>query len=83
MQESKNLGLAASFDDINFYVLCSNENVDRPYGIMASTETDKEDLGVAENLFFTKEEAVKCCLWLAENQVFPITLCEVMENFYH
>lgn len=82
MLESKNLGLAASSEGINFYVLCSDEGVDRRYGIMASMETDKEDSGVAENLFFTKEEAVKCCLWLAENQVFPVTLCEVMENFY-
>lgn len=81
MCKSKNLGLAASSDGINFYILCQEEESARRYGIMAEMEDDSADSMSAENLFFTKEEAKMCCLWLAENNVYPITLCEVLENF--
>ncbi len=82
MCKNRNLGLAASRSGINYYILYSSIDSDRPFGIMATMELDTSDTNLAENLFFTKEEALQCCLWLAENQVFPVTLCEVLENLY-
>jgi len=82
MNKTKNLGLSASANGINFYIICDNEKVERPYGILSSSETNKDDSFATENIFFTKEEAAACCLWLAANDVSPITLCEVLANFY-
>ncbi len=82
MTTVKNLGLAASSYGINYSVVYDEASDFRPFGILAESDSDKEDSKIAESLFFTKEEAVSCCLWLAKNQVYPITLCEVLQNFY-
>jgi hypothetical protein len=66
-----------------FQVLCSGESdVPRCYGIKATSTTDAEDFATAENLFFTQSEATEYCRWLAENDVYPISLCDVLANIY-
>ena len=82
MCTNRNLGLAASKGGINYYILFNSTEPKHPFGIMAVMEQDKSDVDFVENMFFTKEEALQCCLWLADNQVFPITLSEVLENRY-
>ncbi len=66
---------------INYYVT-KNSDLERPYGITAELESDSTDQMGTDGLFFTSEEAGACCKWLAENEVYPITLCEVLENLY-
>ena len=68
---------------ISYSVIFSGEaSQERPYGILAVMENDKDDFGVAENLFFTEVEAIECCKWLARNTVYPVTLKDVMANFF-
>lgn len=67
---------------ISYYITTGSDPV-RPFGIFAVLDDDKTDCSSVENLYFTIEEAVKCCEWLAENNVFPITLCEIISDFYH
>ncbi len=74
--------VAVSENGINYYVLTGN-NADRCYGIAACLENDKDDSCSLENIFFSEEEATRCCQWLAENSVFPITLSEVISDLYH
>ncbi len=84
MNESFDKKLVLSAHGINYYTVCSNisEN-NRAYGIFAEVTDDKSDFGVVENLFFTQAEATEYCKWLAENEVYPITLCEILGNIYH
>ena len=68
---------------ISYSVICSKDDAaERPYGILAVMDNDENDFGVAENLFFTEGEAIECCKWLAQNNVYPITLKDVMANFF-
>ncbi len=78
---SKTRQVAASENGVNFYVLSSNQ-AERCFGIAACLENDNDDSCSLENLFFTEEEATKCCQWLAENDVFPITLTDVINDLY-
>ena len=82
MNKSKNLILSASGNGISFYVISDNMDALRPFGIMAEMDNDKSDAEIVENIFFTPEEAAACCKWLAENEVYPVTLCDVLGNFY-
>ncbi|MBO4940858.1 MAG: hypothetical protein J6D15_01430 [Clostridia bacterium] len=82
MYKSKNPILSASGNGISFYVITGNADSLRPFGIMAEMDNDKSDAEAVENIFFTSEEAAACCKWLAENEVFPVTLCDVLGNFY-
>ncbi len=67
----------------SFQVICNrNTDVPRHYGIKAFSKTDAEDFATAENLFFTQEEAYEYCRWLAENDVYPVSLCDVLANIY-
>ena len=67
----------------NFQVVYSqSKNIPRWYGIKATSTTDPEDFATAENLFFTETEACEYCRWLAENDVYPISLCDVLANIY-
>ena len=66
---------------INYYVI-KNGITERPYGIMAELASDCSDHAVVEGLYFTEAEAAACCKWLAENEVYPVTLCEVLDNVY-
>ncbi len=76
-----NQELKHSANGISYYVNKNSDSV-RPYGITAVLESDSMDKMSTGELFFTAEEAVACCKWLAENEVYPITLCEVLENLY-
>ncbi len=68
---------------ISYSVITSkDESSDRPFGILAVMDNDENDFGVAENLFFTEGEAIECCKWLAQNNVYPVTLKDVMANFF-
>ncbi len=82
MNKCENYELITSAQGINYFVTQSKSDNPRPFGIFAAMQDDSEDIGCTENIFFTKEEAQKCCMWLAENLVYPITLSEVLENFY-
>ena len=82
MCKKKNLEFAVSAQGTNYYVVCGKDQTDRSFGILATYDSDNSDETTAENLFFTKEEAYSCCRWLAENNVEPLTLCEVLDNFY-
>ena len=82
MHKSKNPIFSVSENGINFYVITADSDNLRPFGIMAEMDNDKSDIETVENIFFTKEEAQACCKWLAENEVFPVTLCDVLGNFY-
>ncbi len=82
MNQCENCELVTSVEGISYFITCKNTESPRPFGILATVQDDAEDTGCADNLFFTREEAHKCCMWLAENQVYPITLSEVLDNFY-
>ncbi len=82
MYKSKNPILSASGNGISFYVITGSADSLRPFGIMAEMDNDKSDAEIVENIFFTSEEAAACCKWLSENEVFPVTLCDVLGNFY-
>ena len=82
MDKNSSTELIVSADGINFYIISSDATVPHPFGIAATMDTDPTDSAVIENMFFTHEEAEKCCLWLADNSVFPVTLCDVLSNLY-
>ncbi len=73
--------LKHSANGIDYYVTQNNVS-ERAYGIAAIMHNDKSDRASAENLFFTEAEANSVCKWLAENEVYPVTLQEVLENCY-
>lgn len=82
MNKGENRELVTSVEEIDYFVTQGSSENSRPFGVIAASQKDPEDICMAENLFFTREEACKCCMWLADNQVDPITLCEVLDNFY-
>ncbi len=67
--------------DIEYYVT-KCEGTNRPYGIAAQMQADICDKSQVNGLFFTEAEAAACCAWFAENEVYPITLQEVLQNIY-
>lgn len=82
MNQCENRELVTSVVGIDYFVIKGKSENPRPFGILTTSQSDTEDICQAENLFFTREEAYQCCMWLADNQVYPITLCEVLDNFY-
>ena len=84
MNESLEKTLVLTADQINYFTIRSTKSTNnRFYGIMAESLEDKTDFGIVENLFFTQAEATEYCKWLADNEVYPITLCDVLGNIYH
>ena len=83
MSKNQQLDTVTSEYGINFCVITGEPGSNRRFGICATMENDQNDTDSVENLFFSEEEAYECCKWLAENNVFPITLCEVLSNLYH
>ena len=84
MNNTSEKELVISMHGINYYVFCSNDNTkERQYGIYAESCEDSTDFQAAGNLFFTPEEAKAYSKWFAENEVYPITLCDVLANIYH
>ncbi len=84
MHKNNNFLSATSANGINYYIFKSDScHCGRPYGIEATLCGDDDtDCAAVENLFFTEAEAKECCKWLAENEVYPISLCEVLANIY-
>ncbi len=61
----------------------SNENVMGPtFGIYSFVDKDRSESAKVENIFFTRDEALKYCEWLAQNEVYPITLVEVLKDMH-
>lgn len=83
MCENLKLDAVASSNGVKYCVTAGAPDAERPFGVYAVLEDDLSDAGCAENIFFTKEEAIACCKWLAENNVFPVTLSEVISDLYH
>ncbi len=84
MNESLEKTLVLTAHQINYFTVRSKKSTNnRFYGIMAESLDDESDFGIIENLFFTQSEAIEYCKWLAENEVYPITLCDVLGNIYH
>ncbi len=67
---------------VAYYVIQSENSIGRNYGIMAETIDDKTDFATIKNLFFTADEALSYCKFLADNDVFPYTLSDVLENIF-
>lgn len=65
---------------INYYITRTEAENEPAYGISVIMKEDPSDANFAENLFFTEEEAKRRCEWLSENQVFPVSLHEVLRN---
>ena len=82
MCKNKELDVITSANGVKYCVTTEPLNPERPYGIYTFMEDDQTDDGSAENIFFTKEEATACCNWLADNEVFPVTLSEVLSDLY-
>ncbi len=83
MNKSNNLQTIAVANGINYYIVKSdNGNCERKYGIGAILCADDTDCAEVKNLFFTETEAIEYCKWLAENEVYPISLGEVLANIY-
>ena len=84
MYKTTEKDLVISMHGINYYVIYNkNSESNRYYGILAESSDDSTDFQTAENLFFTHTEAEEYCRWFAENEVYPITLCEVLANIFH
>ena len=82
MCENKQFDIVASSNGISYYVTTNSTGTERRFGVGATLDNDQSDTGIVENIFFTMEEATECCKWLAENDVFPVTLSEVISDFY-
>lgn len=73
-----------SKNGISYYVAKREScNDERCFGIYATFGEDSLEHELREDLFFTFSEAEACCKWLAKNEVYPITISEVLENVYH
>lgn len=83
MDEYRTLKTLADSNDVNYRIDTNHSGNDRPFGITATLKTDSNDTASVANVFFSIEEATACCKWLAENNVYPITLCEVISDLYH
>ena len=72
--------LVAEKYGINYYITRAEAENEPVYGISVIMKDDPSDANCAENLYFTEEEAKRRCEWLSENQVFPVSLHEVLRN---
>lgn len=82
MCELKNHNSVAETEDKYYFVDFDESGLNRCFGVAVALKSNTEASACVKNLFFTRDEAEKCCLWLAENDVEPIIFCEVLSNFY-
>ena len=82
MCEFKSLEMVTETEDQVYYVDPGDAEFERCFGVAVSLKLNSEDSACVKNLFFTRGEAEKCCFWLAQNDVEPIILHEVLSNFY-
>lgn len=83
MDEYKTLKTPADSQDVSYRIDINHNGSEKPFGITATLKSDPKDTATAANVFFSIEEATACCSWLAENNVYPVTLCEVISDLYH
>ena len=82
MNKLKNTALPILSDKV-FYYVTQDENCSPPnFGIYAVSKNDSLNQASISNRFFTENEATMCCKWLAENDVYPITIAEVLEDLF-
>ena len=80
--ERKLSGGISGKNGVTYYVIQNENGLGRSYGIMAEAIDDKTDFATVKNLFFTADEALSYCRFLADNDVFPYTLSDVLENIF-
>lgn len=83
MDEYKTLKTLADSCDVDYRIDINRSGSKKPFGITATLKTDSSDTASVTNVFFSQEEATACCKWLAENNVYPVTLNEVISDLYH
>lgn len=82
MNKLKHTTVSTSSNNILYYVT-QDESCNAPnYGIYAVSKKDSLDQVSINNRFFTENEAIQCCMWLADNDVYPVTICEVLEDLF-
>lgn len=69
-----------SNEDVNYYVICTDDEGGIRYGIYSEVEKDKTDFSSVENVFFTEDEAFMRCKWLCKNNVYPVALLDTLRN---
>ncbi len=82
MCEFKNHNSVVETENKCYFIDLGESGSERCFGVAVALKSNPEESACVRNLFFTRDEAEKCCLWLAENDVEPIILCEVLSNFY-
>ena len=73
--------LIASTKTVDYYTVSESGCVASKYGVMLVSKTDS-DKASTEGIFFTRDEAAKCCEFLAENEVYPVSLGDILHNIY-
>lgn len=73
--------LIASTGAVDYYTVSESDCAASRYGVMLVSKTDS-DKASTEGIFFTRDEAAKCCEFLAENEVYPVSLGDILHNIY-
>lgn len=73
----------SSNEETVYFVIAKSDAPEVRYGIFAQTKADLTDADAVEDLFFTQEEAKRVCVWLAENDVYPCVLKDVIADRYY
>ena len=71
----------ASTKAVDYYMVSESGCAASRYGVMLVSKTDS-DKASTEGIFFTRDEAAKCCEFLAENEVYPVSLEDILHNIY-
>ena len=69
-----------SNENVNYYIICTDDEGGISYGIYAETGNEKTDYSSVKNVFFTEDEALLRCKWLCENDVYPVALLDTLRN---
>ncbi len=69
-----------SNEEVNYYIICTDDQGGITYGIYAEAEREKADYSSVENIFFTEKEALMRCKWLCKNNVYPVALLDTLRN---
>ncbi|MBR5614811.1 MAG: hypothetical protein IKW64_05900 [Clostridia bacterium] len=76
------LKYVAEKNKISYFIVSDEGESARSFGIKLVTSGSEADSASAENLFFTECEAESFCKFMAENEVYPCTLHEVLTNMF-
>lgn len=69
-------------NDVTYCIIQSECKTGRTFGIMAEASDGLSDFVAVKNLFFTADEAESYCRFLAENNVLPYALSEVLSRIF-